>query len=762
MADNEEIRSTPQKDDNSDKPLTDEQEEALSRIMSDLEEDHKKEEAVPNDNETPSSNSLEEKDSDGLTDAQEAALERIMAEIEATSTPKSDEEVPDKSITKDQDEALNKIVAELQGDNSEKESETPELEASDLETSDEMEKETEIEPDSNETGSEDLTPEQEETLQKIISEIDDSSPQNDDSNENDPEKSSQQSNPEPEKQTETKENTSTDSDSEQLDLSDFESELQKVVAEAKTESVATAEAKREPLKEQKPPHTPKSDTSKKTKTTQVEKDTQEKSVESSSDSKKTTPAPKEKASEETQPKKNRIKESGTKIHPPSEKKMESPTSSELNQDQQKIAIPKPKELKSDKKEPEKIRTKVTLLEKIPTLLFRSNNKPGLKKVIIWGGTVIAVLLIVITTIRWFTSISGKGVDKALTVIDETNTTDSTDQNTTESRPSDSFNSSDLRQNQNNALSKILSEIATLRSFLLNKLKEIDDLKIYYKQGLLEVEEELIDLIRVKKLTILKKALSDQKIELGLRTIQRRKGYITKLDFPFNQAFKASEELFYLERKATILHELMESTSGISLEPFEKQVDESIRRISLIKENLNINQSTSPKVSLEIIWKDLSTKAQSNNKSASPTLTRQNKIIWKEICSGNFDRKWALTDLNEKTANCLLKWNGKDLYLNQLKTLTPKAAQILSQWSGEWLGLNGLSTLPSEVARHLASWKGRRLSLNGLSELSPKATRYLSKWQGDQLELIGLKHMGQWENPKTELFVSDKLRRQIPK
>lgn len=752
MADNKEISPTPPKDDSSKKPLTGEQEEALSKIMTDL-EDHKKEETVPKDNDTPPSNShQEEEDPNGLSDEQEAALERIMAEIEATSASKPDESISDNSITDDQEEALNRIVAELQGDTSKEESETPKLKTPDLETSDEMEKESEIKTHSDETISEDLTPKQEETLQKIISDIDESSPQNDDPKGDTPEKSSQTPIPEPEKDTETKDNTSSNSGLEQLDLSDFESELQKVVAEAKTESV----------EEQKSHHTSKSDALKKTTATQTDEDTQEKIAKNSKDSKKTSPASIEKASEKTQSEKN-IKEPDVGNHPPGEKKIESITPSELNQDQQKTTIDKPKEPKNEEKEPEEIQTKVKLLERISTLFIKSNNKLQLKKVIIFGGTVIAVIFIAVTTIRWLTFISGKNINKTLAVMDETQPTDSVDQNTSENPPSVPFYPSDLKQTRNNALSKILSDITELRSFLLDKLKEIDDLKIYYEQGISEVQEELIDLIRINKFTILKEALSNQKIKLGLRTIQRRKGYIVKLDSPFNQVFKSSEELLYLERKANILDELMESTSGIGIDPFEKQVDESIRRISLIKENLIIDQTSPPKISLETIWDDLSTKAHSNSsKSASSTPTKQNKIIWKEICSGNFDRKWALTDLNEKTANCLLKWNGKDLYLNQLNRLTPEVAQILSHWSGEWLGLNGLSNLSSEVAHHLASWKGKRLSLNGLSELSPKATRYLSKWPGDQLELIGLKHIGQWENPKTELFVSDKLRRRIPK
>jgi hypothetical protein len=752
MADNKEISPTPPKDDSSKKPLTDEQEEALSKIMTDL-EDHKKEETVPKDNDIPPSNShQEEEDPNGLSDEQEAALERIMAEIEATSASKPDESISDNSITDDQEETLNRIVAELQGDTSKEESETPELKTPDLETSDEMEKESEIKTHSDETISEDLTPEQEETLQKIISDIDESSPQNDDSKGDTPEKSSQSPIPEAEKDTETKDNTSSNSGFEQLDLSDFESELQKVVAEAKTESV----------EEQKSHQTSESDALKKTTVTQTDEDTQEKSVKDSKDSKKTSPASIEKASEKTQSEKT-IKEPDVGNNPPGEKKIESITPSELNQNQKKITIDKPKEPKNGEKEPEDIQTKVKLLERISTLFFKSNNKLQLKKVLILGGAVIAIIFIAVTTIRWLTFISGKNINKTSAVMDETQPIDSVGQNTSENSPSVPFYPSDLKQTRNNALSKILSDITELRSFLLDKLKEIEDLKIYYEQGISEVQEELIDLIRINKFTILKEALSNQKIELGLRTIQRRKGYIVKLDSPFNQVSKSSEELLYLERKANILSELMESTSGIGIDPFEKQVDESIRRISLIKENLIIDQTSPPKISLETIWDDLSTKANSNSsKSASSTPNRQNKIIWKEICSGNFDRKWALTDLNEKTANCLLKWNGKDLYLNQLNRLTPEVAQILSQWSGEWLGLNGLSNLSSEVAYHLASWKGKRLSLNGLSELSPKATRYLSKWPGDQLELIGLKHIGQWENPKTELFVSDKLRRRIPK
>jgi hypothetical protein len=743
MANNEYIRPTPPDDDHQKKPFKNEPQEDQNKSSHDL-ENHKNMDRLSENSEALSSTNQPEENSDGLTDDQEAALQKIMAEIEATSTSKSTESDPTPSITADQEETLNKIVAELQGDIPNEDSDTSKK--------NKVEKQSETVQNSDDKASEDLTPEQEEALQKIMAEIGDSSTEDDDTKENEPEssaqKSDQPSGSESEKEAEAEEDRSSDSDNfEEPALSDFESELQKVVAEANKQSTQTST----------PPQSFDPEIAKESTPPTVEKKTDKAETKAPEPPPAITPQP-------SPPKIPSDEPADLATDQLAEKKAEKATSSPVDQHTQNPSIKTSDDATIDQKASKKNNSKNKPLEEIP--IPAKKLKYNYKMAIIAGCTTIFVMFTIFLAIRWFPLISGKNVQKeALAVIKEIQSKDRMmDQNIHETPPMASSQDSDLKEAQKDTLSKLLSDIQSNRKTLLDKLKEIADLKKYYAQGIIEVEDDLIDLIRSKKLTLLHEALLEQKIELGLRTIQRRKGYISKLDLPFDQVFKASEELLYLERKANILRELMQNTSGITLDKFEKQIAETIERINLTKANLSIDQTSPPVASLKIIWDDLlkSLKSKANRQPTSLTQVQQNQKIWQDICSGNYDQKWALTDLNEKAANCLLKFKGKDLYLNGLTTITPKVAQILSKWPGEWLGLNGLTNLTPEIAHHLAHWKGKRLSLNGLSELSPKATLYLSKWQGDQLELVGLRHIGQWENPKIKLFISDTLRNRIPK
>jgi hypothetical protein len=751
MANNEYIRPTPPDDDRQKKPSKDEPQKDQNKSNPDL-ENHKNKEMLSEDSEALSSTNQPEENSDGLTDEQETALQKIMAEIEASSASKSTESTSATSITADQEETLNKIVAELQGD-------IPD-EAPNTSNKNKVEKQSETVQNSDDKTSEDLTPEQEEALQKIMAEIGESSPKDDDTKEDEPESSAQPSDQPPgsesEKKAESDENRSSDNGNfEELVPSDFESELQKVVNEANTQSTQTST----------PPQASDPDTVKESIPPTVEKKPAKAKIKASEPPPAITP---QTSTPKTPPK---IPSDEPIIEPADlatdqleEKKSEKSTSPPVEQQSQNPPSKTSDGATINQKASPKTKSKIKPLEEIQTPKKKLILKYNHKMAIMAGCTTIFVIFTVALAILWLPHISGKKVKKeALAVIKESSSRDTmTDQDI--KSPMAPSPDSDPREAQKDTLTKILSDIQSNRKTLLDKLKEIADLKKYYAQGIIEVEDDLIDRIRSKKLTAFQDALLDQKIELGLRTIQRRKGYISKLELPFDQVFKASEELLYLERKANILQELMQNTSGITLDRFEKQIAETITTINLIENNLSIDQTSPPVVSLETIWDDLlkGLKSKENHPSTPLTQDHQNQRIWQDICAGNYGQKWALTDLNEKAANCLLKFKGKDLYLNGLTTITPKVAQILSKWPGEWLGLNGLTSLAPEVARNLARWKGKRLSLNGLLELSPKTTLYLSKWQGDQLELVGLRHIGQWENPKIKLFISDTLRNQIPK
>lgn len=728
MTENKGTFPTGPENDKSSNPLSDEQEEALKKIMAELEGKNSAEEAS-SESKDATEQKQESQTNNGLTDEQEAALQKIMAEIE-TSTKGAAPTKPspqNTSITAEQEETLNKIVAELQGSV----------------------------PLDNEKVSEDLSQDQEETLKKIMAEIEGgasskSADSHDPGQDTDTDSSLSESTAvtadggiqaSATESVKESEKSKSSGGFEELDLSSFESELQKVVAEANIQSAQAQTPKRRFTAGlgQQGEETPESVTS---------KDSNE--IVSVSEA----PPPEKTTSQD--PSEDLVEEEPT---PALEDSINSPEPQSAEESDEPEPVDAPTAAP--------VQIKAPPLKEVPKRPSSAGKRGIFKKLILISICSAAVALLAAAAV-WYWHLPKQPSHKELTAVSPDsieNRNGSVNSKKTEDDAADnSAPESGLTQIQNNTLTKISEDIGSLKKSLLDKLKEINDLKKYYQQGIRETEEDLISLIGNKNIKLLKEAIEDQQIELGLRTIQRRKEYISRLTVPYDQVLKDSEELLYLERKAEIFREMMRNTSGISLDSFEKQVIETLRRVSIAKASLSIDQAAPPDGTLEIVWNDLYAKAgaASRKKLTSVEQAKLNQTIWKEICSGNFNRKYVLTELNEKTAQCLLQWDGKDLYLNNLTSITPEVAQILSHWPGEWLGLNGLLTLPPEVARHLSRWKGKRLSLNGLTELSPKATLYLSKWQGNQLELVGLKHIGQWENPKIELFVSDKLRNQIPR
>ncbi len=758
MAEKEETcPQTPDDNGKSPEELSEEQSGTLDKIMAELEGRTEEDtEAAPDDNrddgaDDQQDNAVENQEdtANGLTDEQEEALKKIMAEIEGTPDTE-DSSAAETSITAEQEETLNKIVAELQGD--------PESETS--ESNDQDENPPPVERPSDAPDTDGLTPEQEASLQQIMAEIESKTDEGAKSTDEDdpapppaepeleaepPDIDTQEDPPAAES---SESSSSTDSGFEELDMSDFESELAKVVSEANSQSDSAPKPKQRKAKASRlktPPAAPAD--------AEITPETEEPVEDSESEDKPPDPAMKDEPEGEAGAVDNQ------KVEEPSPLP-DTSTQSATSESQEPPAFPPDDAPAADSKS-----HIAPLPEASPTPTAASCKRPSSKKMWMFAGFGGGAILLIVAAVMIYPFFLPPDTDTApqSTVVEEK-----------EAPPAEPMPASqaspqlepilELIQAQNDTLSNISSEIKTLRTSLLDKLKEINDLKQYYQQGINETEKHLADLIRKEKMTTLKSALQDQRMELGLRTIQRRKSYITKLSLPFDQVLQASEELLYLERKAEIFQEMTKNTSGISLDEFDKQVSQAIDRVNKVKNSLTIDQVGPPTDALDIIWNELQTKAKETGKIklGSAEQAKQNQDIWQEICAGKFDRKYALTELTPKVAQCLLQWNGKDLYLNQLKTLSPEVAQVLSHWPGKWLGLNGLESLSPDAARHLARWKGERLSLNGLTELSPKTTMYLSKWQGKQLELVGLKHIGQWENPKIELFVSDKLRNQIPK
>jgi hypothetical protein len=310
------------------------------------------------------------------------------------------------------------------------------------------------------------------------------------------------------------------------------------------------------------------------------------------------------------------------------------------------------------------------------------------------------------------------------------------------------------------LASLKDDINTARDQVIRKLEEVKDLKSYYEKGIAEDQDSIRRTMASSGIATFEAAQQHGQIELQLRTIQRRRRYTAKLDFPISQLTSASEELLFLKRKTDMFETLSRGLSGLSLPEFSQEVSTIIGNLLKLSNGLDIDQVQVKAPELESIWKEVQASKSGQPASRVQINDVQDRDISQEICRGDFERKYLLTTLDADTAKCLFKWSGKDLYLNALTQISPSAAETLSQWPGEWLSLNGLETLTPEAAKYLSQWKGKRLSLNGLKRLSKNATRYLSEWKGEQLEMVGLESIGRWENYGTRLYLSEKLRRKL--
>ena len=296
----------------------------------------------------------------------------------------------------------------------------------------------------------------------------------------------------------------------------------------------------------------------------------------------------------------------------------------------------------------------------------------------------------------------------------------------------------------------------LRDKLLKKQEYIRALKHYYRDRIQEVRNEILNEKREKRITTFQQALKSKRIELGLRTIRRRHLYIRKLNGPLEQLHSSSEALLFIKRLAEIQIQMAPVVNGLDIAGLEKRMGLIIEKEAHGIENLVMDTRETRAPALEEIWKEI-VQEKKEEKPAKEKVHSQrqdkiNKEIWKEICTGNLNRKFEITKLSPNTAKCLAQWEGKDLFLNGITELPAPIAELLSQWEGEWLCLNRLTELSPEAAEGLSRWRGIRLSLNSLISLTPQAAKHLSQWRGKQIEVVGLikispeadKYMTAWQ------------------
>lgn len=318
------------------------------------------------------------------------------------------------------------------------------------------------------------------------------------------------------------------------------------------------------------------------------------------------------------------------------------------------------------------------------------------------------------------------------------------------------------------LSAVLQKAVTLRKAMLEKHQALTALKTHYQKGIETLKAQLAAEDEALRKLPPAEALKSAKIAFTLQTIARRQAYLNQLEGPLKDLEAGSEKILFAHRQTEMDLLVAPVAKGLEKGLLTRRLDQVLAAQAQVLQNLTVNggQATEP---LEPIWtavvgakadKPVAGPVKAPAKGPEPSADQD---IGKQICSGSLENKYKITALSEQTAECLARWEGKDLILNSLAVLTPAAARSLARWTGSWLCLNGIGELTPEAAQYLFQWPGTRLSLNGLSVLTPQVSQYIARWPGKQLELIGLgpvhpkvaEDLVAWQKAGGKLFIREK-------
>jgi len=331
------------------------------------------------------------------------------------------------------------------------------------------------------------------------------------------------------------------------------------------------------------------------------------------------------------------------------------------------------------------------------------------------------------------------------------------------------------------LSQKLSDAQNLKEKLLGKLEEVLRLKQYFRDGIADLHSQVATWAQNSTMRTYQQAVQDRRVELDLRTIQRRLAAIDELNRPIDWLAHAAEEIDYGIRKTRIDLTMASYTAGADLNQLHNALEALTRQYALTDDRLLIDGQHVEARPLAVIWQEMTAPVkkvswvEGAGGGTKKTFvdwagSAANRRICQEICQGDFSHASDLTMISVEAATCLADDRVKDLFLSGLVELPGAAARNLAKWRGNWLVLNGLTSISPVAARQLAHWQGTRLSLNGVVALLPQAAVSLSKWKGRQLELMSLSATGaktahsvlaplkKWETGERKLFVSPETRK----
>jgi soluble lytic murein transglycosylase-like protein len=147
----------------------------------------------------------------------------------------------------------------------------------------------------------------------------------------------------------------------------------------------------------------------------------------------------------------------------------------------------------------------------------------------------------------------------------------------------------------------LDEAAGILAELVGKKNEINELLRYYRNGINELEKQIVQEMQNKRITSYSRGVRIKRVELGLRTIQRRQVYMRKLKKSNLWVKSGSEELLYIKRKAQFDIQLIDIAGGINLDRHMKQLSAAILKYRPTAEKLAIKLPDADILPLETIW-----------------------------------------------------------------------------------------------------------------------------------------------------------------
>lgn len=183
-----------------------------------------------------------------------------------------------------------------------------------------------------------------------------------------------------------------------------------------------------------------------------------------------------------------------------------------------------------------------------------------------------------------------------------------------------------------------------------------------------------------KIKDFKSAMAVRQIAFELSTIQRRRVYIHKLDAPYTRLLAGNEALLYIRRLTEIDMAVAPYVGGLGTGRLLKRIDGEIDTHQLTNEKLLVSGGEFKAPGLESLWKEAIARRNARGKQGHGSqggdvrpvadVKLSNSEIWEQICSGQPANKYRLTELSSEAAACLAAWEGKELFLNRLTTLTP--------------------------------------------------------------------------------------------